>query len=271
MVRCNPDPVTYGAGGVSLKTATGIALPAGQQTYLQLPAVAGLRVVPGRLVQTAAAYIDGGTVEVDAGPARGHGSPAVDERSAAGPADLPRCRAKPWAGRKAFAGDSFGWTSSQLDLSSFAGQTVRPQFTMRGDASDSFIGWWLDDIVVYTCDVPPTTPPSTPPVPTVPPTPTTPPGQQVSESKTTLKVKTGKSVKIVATVKTAGSATGTVTFKIDKKAIKKTVTIKNGKATLKLSKKKLRQLGSGKHKVKASYSGSTTAKASKAKATFNLR
>ena len=40
---------------------------------------------------------------------------------------------------------------------------------------------------------------------------------------------------------------------------------------LKLSKKRLNKLGKGKHKVKAAYSGSTTAKPSKAKATFNLR
>ena len=39
-----------------------------------------------------------------------------------------------------------------VDLSSFAGQSVKPQFTMNTDNVDCFIGWYVDDIPVYTCD-----------------------------------------------------------------------------------------------------------------------
>ena len=262
----------------ALTTATGIAMPAGQAAYLNFKQWRLFEWYAG----TVNLFIDGGTVEIDAG------SGVVDTASLPwvnGPQqtlitypDEPV--ANPWAGRKAFAGDSYGFTSSQLDLSSFAGQTIKPRFTLRGDQSVGAIGWWLDDIVVYTCDAPtpPPTPPTTPATtsPTTSPTasPTaaaTPPVVQLT-STMKLKVKTGKPVKIVATVKTsAGAATGKVTFKVDKKVVKKTVTVTNGKATLKLSKKQLNKLGKGKHKVKASYSGSATATASMAKARFNLR
>ena len=50
-----------------------------------------------------------------------------------------------------FGGVSNGYTSSRLDLSSYAGRTIKPQFQVRGDASVSLEGWYLDDIEVYTC------------------------------------------------------------------------------------------------------------------------
>ena len=154
--------------------------------------------------------------------------------------------------------------ASQLDLSSFAGQTVKPSFTSRGDAADGYIGWFLDDIVVYTCDVPaptstPTTPVPTTPVPTTP-VPTTPVPTKVA-STTKLTVKTGsQKVTIKATVKATGAkATGKVTFKVmGKKNVTKTVKVKKGKATLVLTGKVLAKLGAGKHTVKATYKGSDT-------------
>ena len=169
-------------------------------------------MVSGGVRAAAPAYIDGGNVEVDAG------SGAVDTATLPwvnGPQQTlqtyPGEPASPWAGRTAFAGDSFGWTASQLDLSSFAGQTVRPKFTLRGDQSVGFIGWWLDDIVVYTCDIP------APPTTTAAgadgsadpdPDPDTARGGS-SSSTTKLKVKIGRSVKIVATVKTSTGAAAT--------------------------------------------------------------
>jgi hypothetical protein len=88
--------------------------------------------------------------------------------------------------------------------------------------------------------------------------------------------KSGKPLKVVARVKVASgaAATGKVTFKVGRAVIKKTVTIKSGKAVLMLSEKQLMKLGNGtgrgEHRVKATYLGSSTAKTSLAKAVFDL-
>jgi hypothetical protein len=88
--------------------------------------------------------------------------------------------------------------------------------------------------------------------------------------------KPGKPLKVVARVKvgSGAAATGRVTFKVGRAVIRKTVTIKNGKAVLMLSEKHLMKLGNGtgrgEHKVKATYLGSATATTSQAKAVFDL-
>ncbi|HUP24742.1 MAG TPA: M4 family metallopeptidase [Thermoanaerobaculia bacterium] len=55
----------------------------------------------------------------------------------------------------AFVGDSHGYTATQLDLSSLAGQTVRLRFRMATDAavsgSSADYGWFVDDVRVYSC------------------------------------------------------------------------------------------------------------------------
>ena len=60
--------------------------------------------------------------------------------------------------------------ASRVDLSGFNGSPVRPQFTMRSQIGG--LGWWLDDIAIYTCDGGTITAPPLPPPPTTPPTPT---------------------------------------------------------------------------------------------------
>ena len=55
------------------------------------------------------------------------------------------------AGFTGFAGDSYGYRTSQLDLSSLAGQTVRISFQVVGDATGAAAGWWLDDVRLYSC------------------------------------------------------------------------------------------------------------------------
>ena len=52
---------------------------------------------------------------------------------------------------KVFGGDSHGYGSSRMDLSSLAGQTVRVVFRVVGDKDTSLYGWWVDDIRAYTC------------------------------------------------------------------------------------------------------------------------
>ncbi|PKH41461.1 Zn-dependent metalloprotease [Nocardioides alpinus] len=269
----NPDPGNSAdPAAASLTTATGIALPAGQKSYLGFQQWRLFEWYAGR---TSGPYIDGGTVEVDAG------SGPVDTASMSwtnGPeqtlsaysASFPN----QWAGRKAFAGDSFGWTRSELDLSSFAGQIIRPSFTSRGDESDALIGWFLDDIEVFTCDVP-AVPPTPTPTPTATPTPTptpvpTPPVVTKVSSTTTLKIRKGGTVVIARVATGTAAPTGKVAFAVDRKVVRKTVTISRGKAVLRLTAKQVRKLGAGRHVVKATYTGSSVAEPSRATARLRL-
>lgn len=129
----------------SLTGASAIALPASQPAYLAfrhwyLTEFEGNDPTP--------AYYDGGTVEID------------DVDDGAAPIDLA---AAPWDNgptrtlevpnetRQAFAGSSRGWIGSRVDLSAYAGKDILPVFTMRSDALVGSVGWYLDDIEVYTC------------------------------------------------------------------------------------------------------------------------
>ncbi|NYI47564.1 Zn-dependent metalloprotease [Nocardioides aromaticivorans] len=101
-------------------------------------------------------YYDGGTVELVR-----DGATTANLESRAWAAYAPK---RPLAynllpsGRTAFAGTSKGWTGSRVDLSEFAGESVKPQFTMHYDPYWGAPGWYLDDIEVYTCDIPTGTP-----------------------------------------------------------------------------------------------------------------
>jgi len=88
---------------------------------------------------------DGGTTWTDAGPLVSDG--AAYNGAAASPTD------NPLAGSPGFIGDSFGYTATELDLSSLAGRSARFAFGI-GTASKTFepdIGWFVDDVRVYTC------------------------------------------------------------------------------------------------------------------------
>jgi Zn-dependent metalloprotease len=55
------------------------------------------------------------------------------------------------AGRLAFVGSSYGYTASQLDLTSLAGKSVRFRFRVGTDELVGNIGWVIDDVRLYTC------------------------------------------------------------------------------------------------------------------------
>ena len=62
---------------------------------------------------------------------------------------------------KVFGGDSHGYGSSQLDLSSLAGQTARVVFRIDAVADTDFSGgWWVDDLQLYSCPPLPSAPSS---------------------------------------------------------------------------------------------------------------
>jgi uncharacterized repeat protein (TIGR01451 family) len=71
-----------------------------------------------------------------------------------GPVDIGY--GNPLAGRQAFGGESNGYISSRLDLNSLAGQSVRFRFRIGTDSSYDALGWFIDDVRIYTCSSAPT-------------------------------------------------------------------------------------------------------------------
>jgi Zn-dependent metalloprotease len=57
----------------------------------------------------------------------------------------------PLRNRAGFVGDSHGYVSSRYNLSSLAGKTVRFRFRMGTDKEYSNLGWFIDDVRIYTC------------------------------------------------------------------------------------------------------------------------
>ena len=60
-------------------------------------------------------------------------------------------RGNPLGGRKGFGGESKGYSSSRVNLSSLEGKSVRFRFRVGNDSSGADYGWWVDDVRVYTC------------------------------------------------------------------------------------------------------------------------
>jgi len=53
--------------------------------------------------------------------------------------------------RSAFTADSNGMFSSRLSLASLAGSSVRFRFRIGTDTSVGYLGWFIDDLRIYTC------------------------------------------------------------------------------------------------------------------------
>ena len=71
----------------------------------------------------------------------------------------------PLGGRAAFVGDSAGYGSTRLDLSSLAGQQVRFRFRLGTDEAQEDYGWFIDDVEIYHCGGGGETGPQPPPSP----------------------------------------------------------------------------------------------------------
>jgi bacillolysin len=69
----------------------------------------------------------------------------------------------PLSGRPAFVGESTGYGSTRLDLSSLAGQQIQFRFRISTDEAQKDYGWFIDDIEVYSCGPGGSTPPPPPP------------------------------------------------------------------------------------------------------------
>jgi hypothetical protein len=66
---------------------------------------------------------------------------------------LPTGFGNPLGGRDAFSFPSFGYTATQLNVASLAGQNVRFRFRIGTDNGNNFfaLGWLVDDIRIYQC------------------------------------------------------------------------------------------------------------------------
>lgn len=153
-----------GAVSRSLRSAAPIAVPQGQPSYLAFRQwyLFDFGIDPAN---GTGYWYDGGTLEMTS---------AADDTSWVSLSNYPwdngptRVLQPPNETRKAFAGSSRGWIGSRVEITGFGGQSVRPTFTVRTDESYGGPGWYLDDILVYTCDlglaatVAPTLPATTP-------------------------------------------------------------------------------------------------------------
>ncbi|HEX3223731.1 MAG TPA: M4 family metallopeptidase [Nocardioides sp.] len=137
------DSDSIGASPLRMRT---VPLPAGRPAYLWFQ--------QWRLLDFGAGgtTYDAGTVEV-ADATRG-GTP----RDAAGSTWVngPHNRisdqwGNPAGGRLGFGKDSRGYLASRVSFHRYAGHAVRPQFTMNTDNTVGYLGWYLDDVRVYTC------------------------------------------------------------------------------------------------------------------------
>ncbi|MFV2062318.1 MAG: M4 family metallopeptidase [Chloroflexota bacterium] len=117
----------------------------------QLPAGAFLRFEHGYgFDKDAKRRYDGGIVQVklDGGPWRGVGA-LFTHGGYNG--KIARNRGNPLAGRRAFTGNSRGWSAARVDLSNFAGKAMKLRFRMASDRSVGSFGWYIDDVRIYTC------------------------------------------------------------------------------------------------------------------------
>lgn len=67
----------------------------------------------------------------------------------------------PLGGRQGFVDESYGYTASQLDLTSLAGRNVRFRFHIASDTppfifAEEDYGWFIDDVRIYQCGMQPT-------------------------------------------------------------------------------------------------------------------
>jgi hypothetical protein len=57
----------------------------------------------------------------------------------------------PLGGRRAFTGSSHGWAEARVDLSPFAGESIKLRFRVASDRAVGARGWYIDDIAIYAC------------------------------------------------------------------------------------------------------------------------
>jgi bacillolysin len=97
-------------------------------------------------------YYDGGRVEYseDGGANWSDAGPLIVAGQTYG-GTLSTCCSNPLGGQSAFVAESWGFTASQLDLSTSAGTDFAYRFLLGTDFSVDEYGWFLDDLRIYSC------------------------------------------------------------------------------------------------------------------------
>ncbi len=97
-------------------------------------------------------YFDGGVLEYSSnGGAWTDAGSLIDTNGYRG--TLASDTGNPLTSRQGYVGDSHGYISTRLNLSSKAGQTLRFRWRMGLDINVVDWGWWVDDVRIYTCVV----------------------------------------------------------------------------------------------------------------------
>ncbi len=170
LLACSEDtlPTDWCANGVSsvlgpfatsgtdsawgYSSATGVTIDMDFSEVGDLPANARLQFDHsfGFAARPPIIYWDGGVIEYSSGGGAwtDAGSLITDGQAYGG--ILDNSSGNPLGGRSAFVGNSWGYTTSQLDLSSLAGQTLSYRFSF-GTALGGEYGWFVDDIRTYVC------------------------------------------------------------------------------------------------------------------------
>jgi Zn-dependent metalloprotease len=141
----NPDPAAFGDPSQSSATVGPFVVPAGKASVMSFHHAYAFEYAPedGGLP---AEYYDGGQVLVQV--QNGDGSWTTQ-------GSLPwtngATRTLLGSTAKVFGGDSRGYGSSVVNLTSLAGRTVRVLFKVVGDQNGSLLGWFVDDLRLNTC------------------------------------------------------------------------------------------------------------------------
>jgi Bacterial Ig-like domain len=123
----------------------GVQIPAGKTTYLHFKHSYGFED------NNAGTYWDGGMLWASANQSAFNPIQDSSFTHNGYSGTLSANSDNPIAGQRSFVGESNGYISSRVNLSSFAGQTVQLMWLIGTDSSVGDDGWYLDDVRVYTC------------------------------------------------------------------------------------------------------------------------
>ncbi|MDX6205127.1 MAG: bacillolysin [Frankiales bacterium] len=149
----------YGSDGESAKDSAATmvktyAVPIGKSSYLRFDQAYLLDYEPAGDGQPAL-YFDGGRVEYSRnGGAWTSASALFDFGGYTGQITGYNADKQAYSFR-GFGGDSHGYRSARLNLTSLAGSTVRFRFRLTADSFGSSYGWFIDDVGFYACGAKP--------------------------------------------------------------------------------------------------------------------
>lgn len=136
------EPDRSASSAATLRTP--LSIPRGVRTYLRF--AHQYRLDAG--VGSVGPYYDGARVEYRVGS----GSwTSASKLPAEGLLPNKKVDPDPGAAYTAFGGDSRGYASTRLDVSSLAGKTVQFRWRVFGDKQTAVDGWTIDDVAVFAC------------------------------------------------------------------------------------------------------------------------